>query len=149
MSLRVDGQPERSFSAGFSLSGDARHGELLLSGPLGAGAARARWSAGQAVLLSGGQQTAYASLDALADAALGAALPMAALFDWLQGRPWPGAPHLARDDGQAGFDQLGWRVDLQGFADGQLQARRLAAPGVTVRVRMDRPEQQDRQERPG
>ena len=140
LSLRVDGQPERSFSAGFALSGDARQGELLLSGPLGAGAARARWSAGQALLASGGQETAYANLDALAQAALGEALPMAALFDWLQGRAWPGAPASARDDGQPGFDQLGWRVDLAQWADGVLQARRQAAPVVTVRLRLERPE---------
>ena len=139
IALRVDGQPERSFSAGFELSGDARQGELLLSGPLGTTAARARWAGDQAVLASAGNETAYPSLDALAAAALGEAIPMAALFDWLRGRPWPGAQASARDDGQAGFDQLGWRISLLQWADGWLEARRTAPPVVTVRVRLERP----------
>ena len=138
LSLRVDGQPERSFSAGFELSGDASQGELLLSGPLGTTAARARWAGEQAVLASAGSETAYPSLDALAAAALGEAVPMAALFDWLRGRAWLGAPATARDDGQAGFDQLGWRISLLQWADGWLEARRAAAPAVTVRVRLER-----------
>ena len=139
ISLRVDGQPERSFSASFELSGNASQGELLLSGPLGTTAARARWAGDQAVLASAGNETAYPSLEALAAAALGEAIPMAALFDWLRGRPWPGAPASTRDDGQAGFDQLGWRISLQQWADGWLEARRTAAPVVTVRVRLERP----------
>ena len=139
LSLRVDGQPERSFSAGFELSGGASQGELLLSGPLGTTAARARWAGDQAVLASAGSQTAYPSLDALAAAALGEAVPMAALFDWLRGRPWPGAPATARGDGQPGFDQLGWRISLLQWADGWLEARRTLAPAVTVRVRLERP----------
>ena len=139
LSLRVDGQPERSFSAGFELSGNASQGELLLSGPLGTTAARARWAGDQAVLACGGNETAYPSLDALAAAALGEAVPMAALFDWLRGRPWPGAQAAARDDGQAGFDQLGWRISLQQWSGGSLEARRTAPPVVTVRVRLERP----------
>ena len=138
LSLRVDGQPDRSLSAGFELSGDSRQGELLLSGPLGTTAARARWAGEEAVLASGGSETAYPSLDALAAAALGEAIPMAALFDWLRGRTWPGAPATARDDGQPGFDQLGWRISLLQWADGWLEARRTAAPVVTVRVRLER-----------
>lgn len=138
LSLRVDGQPDRSLSAGFELSGDSRQGELLLSGPLGTTAARARWAGEEAVLASGGSETAYPSLDALAAAALGEAIPMAALFDWLRGRAWPGAPATARDDGQPGFDQLGWRISLLQWADGWLEARRTAAPVVTVRVRLER-----------
>ena len=139
LSLRVEGQPERSFSAGFELSGDARHGELLLSGPLGTTAARARWAGEQAVLASGGSETAYPSLDALAAAVLGEPIPMAALFDWLRGRAWPGAPATPRDDGQPGFDQLGWRISLLQWSDGWLEAHRTVAPVVTVRVRLERP----------
>ena len=139
LSLRVEGQPERSFSAGFELSGNNRQGELLLSGPLGTTAARARWAGDQALLASAGSETAYPSLDALAAAALGEPIPMAALFDWLRGRPWPGAPAMARDDGQPGFDQLGWRISLLQWAEGWLEARRLAAPVVTVRVRLEPP----------
>ena len=40
-------------------------------------------------------EAAYADLDALAAAALGEGVPMLALFDWLRGRPWAGAPSAA------------------------------------------------------
>lgn len=63
-----------------------------------------------------------------------AALPLAALFDWLRGRPWPRAESQARPDG---FEQLGWVVDLSRRAEGWLLARREEAPEVTVRVRLD------------
>jgi outer membrane lipoprotein LolB len=66
----------------------------------------------------------------------GEALPLLALIDWLRGRPWPGAPNVKRDDG---FEQLGWRVGLGGFADGVLQATRDSAPAVSVRARLEKP----------
>ena len=138
LSVRVAGQPERSVSAGFELSGSADSGSLQLSGPLGTTAAQARWSAGQAVLARpGSDDTRFASLDALAAAALGEAIPMAALFDWLRGRAWPGAPATARADGVAGFEQLGWQINLARWADGWVDAHRAAPPAVTVQVRLD------------
>ena len=138
LSLRIDGQPQRSISAGFELSGTPAQGQLLLSGPLGTTAARARWSAGQAVLSSAGRDTPFADLDSLAAAALGESLPMAALFDWLRGRAWPGAQAVARGDGRAGFEQLGWAIDLQRWPEGAVDAFRSTPPTVTVRVRLDR-----------
>jgi outer membrane lipoprotein LolB len=63
-----------------------------------------------------------------------AALPLAALFDWLRGRPWPRAVSQARS---GGFEQLGWVVDLSRRAEGWLLVRREAAPEVTVRVLLD------------
>jgi outer membrane lipoprotein LolB len=62
------------------------------------------------------------------------ALPLAALFDWLRGRPWPRA---ASQERPGGFEQLGWTVDLSRRTEGWLLARRLAAPEVTVRLRLD------------
>ena len=138
LSLRVDGQPERSISAGFELSGDAERGSLLLTGPLGTSAAQASWSPGQAVLRSAGSETHHANLDTLGQAALGEALPMAALFNWLHGRAWPGAATQARADGQPGFQQLGWQIDLGRWADGALEAVRLAPPVITVRAKLER-----------
>jgi outer membrane lipoprotein LolB len=137
LSVRVDGQPERAVNAGFELSGSATQGQLLLSGPLGTTAARARWSPGQAVLSSAGSETAYADLDALASAALGEGVPMAALFDWLRGHAWAGAPAVVRADGLPGFEQLGWQIDLARWAEGWVEARRTAAPAVTVRARLE------------
>lgn len=137
LSVRVDGQPERAVSAGFELVGDARRGSLVLSGPLGTTAAQASWAPGEAVLRSGSSATRHADLDSLGQAALGEALPMAALFDWLRGRAWDGAPSQPRPDGQPGFLQLGWQIDLSRWADGALEAVRLAPPAITVRARVE------------
>lgn len=139
LAIRIDGQAERSVNAGFDLSGSPRAGQLLLSGPLGAGGARARWAPGQATLSTGGVDTVYPDLDSLIQATLGESVPMAALFDWLQGRPWPEAPSQPRSDGQAGFTQLGWDIDLSRWADGWLEARRPQAPAVTVKARVEKP----------
>lgn len=137
LSVRIDGQADRSIAAGFDLSGSAREGQLLLSGPLGTTAARARWSPGQAVLESGGQASQHADLDALATAALGEAIPIAALFDWLRGRAWAGAPSTPRADGADGFEQLGWQVSLARWAEGWIEAVRTAPPMITVRARLE------------
>ena len=137
LSVRIDGQADRSIAAGFDLSGSAREGQLLLSGPLGTTAARARWSPGEAVLESGGQASHHADLDALATAALGEAIPIAALFDWLRGRAWAGAPATPRADGSAGFEQLGWQVSLARWSDGWIEAVRTAPPVITVRARLE------------
>jgi outer membrane lipoprotein LolB len=110
---------------------------LLLSGPLGTTLARAVWSPDRAVLTSAGSETRFTDLDSLSAAALGEALPMAALFDWLRGRPWPGAASQARGDGVLGFEQLGWQVDLARWSDGWVEARRTAPPAVTVRARLE------------
>lgn len=136
LAVSVTGQPERSFSAGFDLSGSALKGELLLTGPLGTTAARARWAPGLAELSSAQGNSHYASLDALAEQALGQAIPMGALFDWLQGRPWPDAPAVAFADGRPGFEQLGWQVGLSRLAQGWLEATRIASPVVQVRIRL-------------
>ena len=136
LAVSVTGQPERSFSAGFDLSGSARQGELLLTGPLGTTAARAHWAPGLAELSTNQGSTRHASLDALVEQALGQAIPMAALFDWLQGRPWPEAPAAALAEGQPGFEQLGWRVSLSRLNEGWLEATRDAPPSVQVRIRL-------------
>ena len=139
LSVRVDGQPERSVSAGFILMGNAERGSLVLSGPLGTTAAQARWQPGEAVLHSGTGETRHTDLDSLGRAALGEDLPMAALFDWLRGRAWTGASSQPRSDGVPGFLQLGWQVDLARWADGSLAAVRTAPPVVTVRARVELP----------
>ena len=78
--LRVD-EPgaARSFSADFDLHGDAHAGTLRLSGPLGAMLAEARWHAEGAELTTTERRVRFASLDAMAEALLGEAVPLAAL----------------------------------------------------------------------
>ena len=140
LSVRVDAhasQPAHSFSAQFDLRGDAQLGSLQLSTPLGTTAAQARWQPGLVELTTSEGTRRFADLDALAAEVLGQALPMAALIDWLRARAWPGAPSAVRD---GGFEQLGWGVDLSRFAEGWVVAARAAAPAVSLRVRLERPQ---------
>lgn len=129
-------QPAQSISAAFDLRGNGERGELRLSSPLGLQLVHAQWSAGRASLNTGGAVQQFDSLDELSRHALGEALPLAALPDWLAGRPWPAAPHLAL---ASGFEQLGWRVDLSRRGEGWVTASRAAPPALALRIRLDEP----------
>jgi outer membrane lipoprotein LolB len=143
LAVRVDASssaPAQSVSAAFELRGDAERGRLDLSTPLGSVFARARWAPGSVVLVTPQGDTRFDDLDALTRAVLGESLPVAALFDWLRGRPWPSAastPSVA--PAEPGFEQLGWVVNLARFDVAQVAARRARAPTVTVRAQLDRP----------
>jgi outer membrane lipoprotein LolB len=139
LSVRVESDPVRALSAAFELSGNAREGAMALTSPLGNTLAQARWKPDDVVLETPGSQQRYPDLDTLAERALGERVPLAALFDWLRGRPWPGARSEALANGEAGFSQLGWRVALARYAEGWVEARREAAPAVTMRARLDGP----------
>jgi outer membrane lipoprotein LolB len=137
ISVRIEAtaaQAAQGVSAAFELRGDGDSGELHLISPLGSQLIAARWSPGVAVLNTPQGEQRYATLDDLSRQALGEALPLAALPDWLKGRPWPAAPHTIHD---AGFEQLGWQVVMSQRPEGLIEARRTAAPGVTLRVRLD------------
>ena len=130
------GEPARGFNASFDLVGDGRAGELRLSTPLGPQIARARWAPGEATIETADGVSRHADLDTLARHAFGEPVPLQALPDWLRGRPWPDAPSRARDDGEAGFEQLGWTIGLARQAEGFVVAARRAAPPATLRVRL-------------
>ena len=129
-------QPARSLAANFEWRGDARRGALALATPLGSILAQAGWADGRAWLVTSQGRRDFGDVDALSRELLGEAVPVAAMFDWLRGRPWPSAPSAGRE---AGFDQLGWQVDLSRYADLQVVARRPSPPAVTVRAVLDRP----------
>lgn len=88
------------------------------------------------VLQTPSEERRFDDLDALTRELLGEAIPVAALFDWLRGRPWPQAPSTALAG--AGFSQLGWQIDLSQFNDGLVLAQRSTAPAVTLRARLER-----------
>lgn len=115
LALTLEGQASQSFSAGFELRGAPDNGELTLYNPIGGTLAVLAWSPGTATLLAGGTARQFPSLEALAQEATGAPLPVAALFDWLDGKPTPIA---------------GWEADVTQVADGRLRARRNAPPPV-------------------
>jgi len=109
LSLRIEDSNAQSFAALFDLRGAPDAGELVLTSPIGSTLAVLQWSPGEALLKNGNDVRRYASLDALIEAVTGAAIPVAALFGWLEGRN----------------DTVpGWRPNLAQVAQGRLQATR-------------------------
>ncbi len=139
MSLRVAasaGSAERSSTLAYDLRGNPQTGQIEFSTPLGSIVARASWAPGQVALTTEQGERRFADLDSMSREVLGEVIPVAALFDWLRGRPWPGASSRSTANG---FEQLGWQVDLSRFAESQLVARRETPPVVTVRALINRP----------
>jgi outer membrane lipoprotein LolB len=132
-----EGVAARQFSAAFDLRGDGRQGQLQLNTPLGTALAQARWSPLDVTLITRDGTRRFADLDALSTEALGESVPLAALFDWLHGRPWPQEPSRALADGS--FEQLGWTVTPDGPPPHphEINARRSVAPAVTLRALLD------------
>ena len=125
LSLQVHSEPVQSFTAGFELKGSPEKGELLLSSPLGNTLLAARWTPLEAVLEESGKSRRFSHIDALIEQSTGAALPVAALFDWLHGKP-----------GQ----QQGWTADLGQLAQGRISAQRSKPlPRADLRMVLDRP----------
>lgn len=110
LSLKVDSTPVQAFSADFDLQGDAFAGTLSFFSPLGSTLARLQWGTDGAQLQTTGEPQHFESLDALTRHTTGAVLPVASLFEWLQGRS-PPTP--------------GWDVDLRALPDGRLTAQRV------------------------
>lgn len=122
--MQVRSDPPQAFSAAFELSGNPQQGLLQLISPLGTSLASARWSPDEAVLRSGSDARLYRSMEELLVQATGAALPLAALFDWLSGVPTPAE---------------GWLTDLSSLSQGRLHAsRRQPGPAVELRIVLDR-----------
>jgi outer membrane lipoprotein LolB len=123
ISVQVQGDKPSSMSASFLLRGDAKNGELDLYSPLGTTLGALQWTPQLVQLSDGGKHQYFNSLAELTEKATGAALPVDAIFDWLQGR-----------DVQA----TGWQADLSGVSQGSLSARRAEpAPEVTLRIKLD------------
>jgi outer membrane lipoprotein LolB len=124
ISLQIQSEPAQSFSASFELKGRAERGELTLISPLGNVLGILRWSPLEATLDSGSQQVQrFSSVDALMAQATGAAVPLSALFAWLQG-----------DNANVS----GWSADLSRHSEGRILAKRAQpAPQAELRVILD------------
>jgi outer membrane lipoprotein LolB len=118
-------------AASFELFGGPEAGRLELTSPLGTLVARATWQPGLVALQTPDRERRFDDLDALTREMLGETVPVAALFDWLNARPWPAAPHQRT---AGGFEQLGWRIEPKPPA---LVATRLSDPVVTLRAKLD------------
>ena len=124
ISLQLQGDPPQAFFAGFELKGRLEVGELTLISPLGSILGIMRWSPGLAVLEQGGSTQRFASTDDLLAQTTGAAVPISALFDWL--------------DGKNTIAQ-GWEADLSRQSDGRITAKRTApAPQAELRIVLDK-----------
>jgi len=123
LALQVRSEPPQSFSAVFQLRGSPAHGLLSLSTPVGSTLAHLEWEPGRAVLRARGEVRDFPSIEALAQEATGTALPLAALFDWLAGRP---------------AEVPGWQADLTRLGEGRLLARReQPPPQAELRIVLD------------
>ena len=120
MALQVQEQAAQSFSASFELSGSAQQGQLVLLNFLGGTVARLQWRIGHAEVTTGQNTRTSESLETLLQDVLGADIPVAALFSWLQGMQVAAA---------------GWQADLSAIADGRLVAQRhTPEPQATLRI---------------
>ena len=124
MAIQVLKNPPESLSAGFELQGSAQAGEMVLLSPIGTTLARLEWTPQGARLVQGQQQVDSPSLQRLGARLTGTELPIAALFEWLAGRP---------------AEAAGWQVDLSAHAQGRISAeRREPSPGAVLRIALDR-----------
>lgn len=122
--VRVDSTPTQSFSANFVLSGDSNRGAMELASPLGTTLAKMQWSEQSARLESAGAARDYGNLEELTFATLGAALPLHAVFDWLNGR----ATIVS-----------GWQTDLSEWEAGRILAHRTTpTPKVDLKIALER-----------
>jgi outer membrane lipoprotein LolB len=110
-------------SASFSLRGDTKNGALDLYSPLGTTLGALQWTPQQVKLSDGGKHQFFNSLAELTEQTTGAALPVDAIFGWLQG-----------SDVQA----TGWLADLSAAPMGSVTARRVSPmPEVMLRIKLD------------
>ena len=123
ISVQVLGDSPSSMSASFLLHGDAKNGELDLYSPLGTTLGALQWTPQRVQLSDGGKHQYFNSLAELTEKATGAALPVEAIFAWLQGRE---------------VQASGWQADLSSVAQGSLSARRTTpTPEVILRIKLD------------
>lgn len=120
LALSVTSDPPQSYAAGFDLQGSPQEGQLLLATPLGTTLATVIWAPGRAEMVQSDRTTQRHSLEELTTDLGGAAVPVAALFAWLQGQP------VIVD---------GWEADLSRHAEGRITAKR-AQPLPTAELRL-------------
>ncbi|MFN9748523.1 MAG: lipoprotein insertase outer membrane protein LolB [Burkholderiales bacterium] len=142
ISVRIDAlndRPPHSIVALFDLqSTDGQSGQLELSSPLGTLLGRASWSPGQVRLTTPNRESIYPDLPALSQDLLGEKVPIEALSDWLNGRPWPMAYSSPLPPPGRGFSQLDWLIRLDRETEGIILAERASAPAITVIARLIR-----------
>ena len=124
LGLQVESEPPQNYQAAFELQGSPAAGELTLFTPLGGVLAQLQWNALQATLVRGEQRWQHRSVDLLMQQLVPDAVPLASLFDWLQGRQ---------------STDPSWQVDLSALPQGRVFAQRLQPlPRAQLRVVLER-----------
>jgi outer membrane lipoprotein LolB len=113
--------------------------DLLIASPLGQGIAEVTRRDGTFTLVTANEQRfTAADPERLTEQALGWALPLGGLPDWLQGRPQAGVAADARHDGGqlAELRQHGWTIEYLGYDEaGRLPRRvRLTRGDLDIRL---------------
>lgn len=122
LALTVHSDPVQSVAAGFDLRGSPDAGSLLLTSPLGNAVARVEWSETAAEWRQGDRVIKKRNLEELTTELGGTALPVAALFAWLNG---------------TALEIDGWQADLSRHAVGRITARRThPLPSAELRLVM-------------
>lgn len=113
--------------------------DLLISTPLGQGIAEITRREGVYTLVTANDQR-YSAADPeqLTEQALGWALPLAGLPDWLQARPQPGFAADLRYEGArlAELRQLGWTIEYTGYDEAGALARRMRLTRGDLDIRL-------------
>ena len=114
---------------------------VISNSPLGSQVARIHWAPGLAILSSiDKDDQQFSDIDDLSTQALGEAIPLPALMDWLQGHPSDALP-APTNATPTGFEQGGWHIGTSEITEGKLLAERPQSDtlrGVTIRIRLDR-----------
>lgn len=124
MQFRLDGRmsvrtPDQTFSGTVSWTRKTGEETLLLSGPLGQGAAEIRRQDGRVTLKTAeGGEVVEDSDERLMERVLGLRLPLVGLVYWLSGVPRPGMAFSAGTDTEGRverLDQDGWHIEYSQF----------------------------------
>ncbi len=111
--------PTQNFSGTVTWTRAAGEDTLLLSGPMGQGAAEIHRQDGHVLLIGAdGSQMSDDSDEQLMERALGVRLPLDGLLYWLSGQPRPGQEFKAGLDQEGRIDRLdqdGWHIDYSQF----------------------------------
>ena len=123
ISLQVQSEPPQQLNASFGLQGSAHTGQLDVFSPFGTTLATLQWTPQEAVFQQGDQRQRFESIAILTERLTGTSLPMAELFDWLNGKP---------------TSVPGWQTDVSQITSGWLIATRTSpAPAVLLKIKLD------------
>jgi outer membrane lipoprotein LolB len=126
LAITIEAQERHTFSSEFELSGSPAAGSLQLMGPFGQTVVEATWTTDGAKLLQPPPARQFETINALTEQLLGAAIPIPALMQWLDGRE------------STTWLLPGWHLDDTRRSAGQLTAvRTQPAPRVELRLLLE------------